>query len=397
MRHIILGAGPAGVIAAETIRKHAPYDSITIVGDEAEPPYSRMASPYLLIGHVGESGTYLRKDGAHFRELNIAIRRARCTSVDVARRSLELSDGSVLTFDTLLVATGSTPMRPPIRGIDSEGVNPCWTLEDARHIMARATKGAKVLQMGAGFIGCIIMEALAARGVQLTVVEMGDRMVPRMMGPTAGHMIKDWCEKQGVRVFMTSPDGRMILFEILPQNGPQAVWSGTLDGTSAVSLSGSVPSFAGAWSHSGALALLNVADNKGGYALATVKPDGTQYRQITNFADRDESAQLSPDEALVAFDGFESGTQQLWVMNADGNGRRRITSGPVQSFYPVFNPKARATGQLIGGEPARTSLQLTSSRNVVPQSVESDTRSPASYCRPVRTGATTRIVCPSNR
>jgi NADPH-dependent 2,4-dienoyl-CoA reductase/sulfur reductase-like enzyme len=52
------------------------------------------------------------------------------------------------------------------------------------------TKGARVLQMGAGFIGCIIMEALAARGVQLTVVEMGDRMVPRMMGPTAGGMIK---------------------------------------------------------------------------------------------------------------------------------------------------------------------------------------------------------------
>jgi NADPH-dependent 2,4-dienoyl-CoA reductase/sulfur reductase-like enzyme len=54
--------------------------------------------------------------------------------------------------------------------------------------------------MGAGFIGCIIMEALAARGVQLTVVEMGDRMVPRMMGPTAGGMIKDWCEAKGVRV-----------------------------------------------------------------------------------------------------------------------------------------------------------------------------------------------------
>jgi NADPH-dependent 2,4-dienoyl-CoA reductase/sulfur reductase-like enzyme len=54
--------------------------------------------------------------------------------------------------------------------------------------------------MGAGFIGCIIMEALAARGVKLTVVEMGDRMVPRMMGPTAGGMIKSWCEGKGVRV-----------------------------------------------------------------------------------------------------------------------------------------------------------------------------------------------------
>jgi NAD(P)H-nitrite reductase large subunit len=55
--------------------------------------------------------------------------------------------------------------------------------------------------MGAGFIGCIIMEALAARGVTLSVVEMGDRMVPRMMGPTAGNMIKQWCETKGVQVF----------------------------------------------------------------------------------------------------------------------------------------------------------------------------------------------------
>jgi NAD(P)H-nitrite reductase large subunit len=58
-----------------------------------------------------------------------------------------------------------------------------------------------VLQLGAGFIGCIIMEALAARGVQLSVVEMGDRMVPRMMGPTAGGMIRDWVQAKGVQVF----------------------------------------------------------------------------------------------------------------------------------------------------------------------------------------------------
>ncbi|MFN7195871.1 MAG: NAD(P)/FAD-dependent oxidoreductase, partial [Hylemonella sp.] len=59
---------------------------------------------------------------------------------------------------------------------------------------------ARVLQMGAGFIGCIILEALAARGVQLTVVEMGDRMVPRMMGPAAGAMIRRWVERKGVTV-----------------------------------------------------------------------------------------------------------------------------------------------------------------------------------------------------
>jgi NADPH-dependent 2,4-dienoyl-CoA reductase/sulfur reductase-like enzyme len=67
--------------------------------------------------------------------------------------------------------------------------------------MNLAKPGARVVQMGAGFIGCIIMEALAARGVQLTVVEMGDRMVPRMMGPVAGNMIREWVEAKGVQVF----------------------------------------------------------------------------------------------------------------------------------------------------------------------------------------------------
>ena len=202
MKHVILGAGPAGVIAAETIRKNAPADEIVVVGDEAEAPYSRMAIPYLLIGNVGEEGTHLRRTPGHFERLGIVIKRgARATGVDIAARTLTLGDGSTLHYDRLLVATGSSPASPPIPGIGSPGVHACWTLADARAIAERATKGARVLQMGAGFIGCIIMEALAARGVQLTVVEMGDRMVPRMMGPTAGGMIKDWCETKGVRVF----------------------------------------------------------------------------------------------------------------------------------------------------------------------------------------------------
>ena len=201
MHHVILGAGPAGVIAAETIRKHAPADTITLVGDEGEPPYSRMAIPYLLIGNVKETGTYLRKSLTHYTDLRIDQVPGRATVVDAAARTVTLDNGTVLKFDKLLIATGSHPVRPPIPGMDSPGVHPCWTLEDARAIMALAQPGARVLQMGAGFIGCIIMEALAARGVELSVVEMGDRMVPRMMGPTAGGMIRDWCEKKGVKVF----------------------------------------------------------------------------------------------------------------------------------------------------------------------------------------------------
>ncbi|WP_341888708.1 FAD-dependent oxidoreductase [Variovorax sp. YR752] len=204
MNHVILGAGPAGVIAAETIRKHAPNDRIILVGDEPEAPYSRMAIPYLLIGNIQEEGTHLRHGAGHFESLCIERKQGRAKGIDTGRHQVHLEDGSSLPYDRLLIATGSSPVRPPIPGMDLPNVHSCWTLADARAIAQRAGKGARVLQMGAGFIGCIIMEALAARGVELTVVEMGDRMVPRMMGPTAGGMIKDWCEKKGVRVFTGS-------------------------------------------------------------------------------------------------------------------------------------------------------------------------------------------------
>ena len=204
MKHVILGNGPAGVIAAETIRKLRADDDILVIGDEPEPPYSRMAIPYLLMGEIGEEGTYLRKDKEHFARQRIELRTGRARAVDTDARQVRLDDGTLLPFDRLLIATGATPIRPPIRGIDLPGVHPCWTLADARRIMALAKPEARVLQVGAGFIGCIIMEALAARRVQLTVVEMGDRMVPRMMGEGAGQMIRRWVEKKGITVYTST-------------------------------------------------------------------------------------------------------------------------------------------------------------------------------------------------
>jgi NAD(P)H-nitrite reductase large subunit len=156
------------------------------------------------MGNIDEAGTYLRKSPTHFADLKINVVQDRVRTVDSAGKTLTLKSGDSLSFDTLLIATGSHPVRPPIPGIESEGVHPCWTLADARAIAALAKPGARVLQLGAGFIGCIIMEALSARGVHLSVVEMGDRMVPRMMGPTAGGMIRDWCETKGVQVFTST-------------------------------------------------------------------------------------------------------------------------------------------------------------------------------------------------
>jgi NAD(P)H-nitrite reductase large subunit len=202
MKYVILGNGPAGVIAAEILRKRSPEDEIIMIGCEDAPPYSRMAIPYLLMGNIQESGTYLRKEPEYFEKLQIQQVRGKVVSLDLKAKKLTLEgNSSQLGYDKLLLATGSVPMRPPIPGIELPGVHPCWTLEDARSITQLAKPGSRVLQMGAGFIGCIILEALASRKVELTVVEMGDRMVPRMMTSVAGGMIKQWVQAQGVQVY----------------------------------------------------------------------------------------------------------------------------------------------------------------------------------------------------
>ena len=201
MNHVILGNGPAGVLAAERIRSLKPNDSITLIGSEDFPPYSRMAIPYLLVGNISEEGTLLRKNADHFSNLNIQLRKARATQVKPQDRLVILDSGEAISYDRLLIATGSRPIQPPIPGIDLPGVHPCWTLDDARAIQKLAKPGARVLQMGAGFIGCIILEALASQGVKLTVVEMGDRMVPRMMTEKAGGLIKQWVEQKGITVY----------------------------------------------------------------------------------------------------------------------------------------------------------------------------------------------------
>ena len=200
MKHVIIGAGPAGVIAAETLRKVDPSSSVVMIGDEPEPPYSRMALPYYIINKIDEAGTYLRKDSNHFANKEIDIIRDRVNKIDTSGKKLELSNHDSVDFDKCLIATGSHPIKPPIEGMDLPNIHSCWTLEDGRNIVNKAKPGSNVVLMGAGFIGCIILEALALRDVNLTVIEMGDRMVPRMMDQTAGNLIKKWCQDKGVAV-----------------------------------------------------------------------------------------------------------------------------------------------------------------------------------------------------
>jgi NAD(P)H-nitrite reductase large subunit len=224
MHHVIIGAGPAGVIAAETLHKRDPGARITIIGDEPEPPYSRMAIPYYLIDRIDEPGTYLRKSENYFERNATTVLHDRVASVSTSDKTVQLDDGNAIGYDRLLVATGSRAVTPPIEGIDSPGVHACWTLEDARQILKRANPGAKVVLVGAGFIGSIILEALASRGVDLSVVEMEDRMVSRMMDERCGGLITQWCLGKGVKVYTSAR-----VSSIAPSSGDSALMV-TLEG-----------------------------------------------------------------------------------------------------------------------------------------------------------------------
>ena len=208
MRHVIVGSGPAGVTAAETLRKADAAAEITLLCGEGEPPYARMAIPYLLKGDIDEAGTYIRKDADHYGRLRIGLVQARAKAVDTAARVVDIGNGRAIPYDRLLVATGSRPSRERIPGIDLHGVRACWTLADARAIIAAARPGTRIVQMGAGFVGCIIMEGLLSRGVDLTILVRSGYMVRRMMNPAASGLIRRWCESKGVTIYTrTQPKG----------------------------------------------------------------------------------------------------------------------------------------------------------------------------------------------
>jgi NAD(P)H-nitrite reductase large subunit len=169
-KYVLIGAGPASVRAAETLRKAEPYCTITMIGLETEPPYSRMALPYYISGIVGEEGTHLRKTDDHFESLNIDHIYAKVEKINSESNQVTLDNGDVYDYDKLLIATGSRPATSPFPGGDNEGVVSCWTLEDGRKILDTIKPGSKVALLGAGFVASIIIHPLLKRGVDLTVM-----------------------------------------------------------------------------------------------------------------------------------------------------------------------------------------------------------------------------------
>ena len=198
--HVIIGGGPVATNALETIREFDGSSQITLICDE--PPHSRMVLPYWLCGDVPREHAHT-SDDADFQRLNVNARiGVRVNRVDPAANSLELSDGSSLEFDNLLIATGSSPLKLPIPGADLPGVQTLWNLADTESLL-KATEGSdrpRVLMIGAGFIGFIMLNAMHKRGWQLAVVERESHVLPRMLDADAASLVEQWLGSKSVDV-----------------------------------------------------------------------------------------------------------------------------------------------------------------------------------------------------
>lgn len=205
VQHILIGGGPAATNAAITIREFDGGQSrITLISDE--PTHSRMALPYWIAGKIPREQTYTG-DAAYFDRMGVEARiGARVAAVNPQAKSIRLTDGAELKFDNLLIATGSSPIAPRISGIDLPGVQPLWSLAHSQQLLestAHLTK-PRVVLIGAGFVGFIVLNAMFKRGWDLTVVERESQVLPRMLDRAAADVVRNWLRSRDVNVHVST-------------------------------------------------------------------------------------------------------------------------------------------------------------------------------------------------
>jgi len=195
-RHVIIGAGPAGINAIETLRAVDSECEIALVCDE--PAYARMVLPYYLEGKIEERAVMTGNE-EWFSEHGVTTHLGvRVKSVDPGSHQIVLDDGGRLDYDRLLVATGSRAARPPIDGLDGSGIVNLWTLDDANRFLAEPRTHTVIV--GAGFIAFTILDAIAARSDRVTILEIEDRVLPNMLDATSASLMADHLKQLGIEV-----------------------------------------------------------------------------------------------------------------------------------------------------------------------------------------------------
>jgi len=198
-RHVIVGGGTAGMNAITTIRE-IDRGASEVVLVSAERPYSRMVLPYYLARDITEPHVFTANP-SRLAQLNVTPHLGRrAARLDTKTQQLTLDNGTVIDYDDLLIATGSSAVRAPVLGADGVGIHSFWTLEQARAVLTGISTGTRVVMVGAGFIAFTILNSLLKLGVKLSIIEIAPQILPRMIDRTGAEIVEGWLKRHGVEV-----------------------------------------------------------------------------------------------------------------------------------------------------------------------------------------------------
>ncbi len=200
LRHLIVGSGPAGIFAAEAIRRRDTEGSITIVSEDKQPAHSPVMLTYWMTGRLSQERVLFR-DPSWIEKRGIALlleKKAR--SLDTVSRKVKLADGQELPYDRLLIATGASPISLPIPGKESRGVTSLRRLHDAKTILQESSDWREVVIIGGGFIGLKLACHLKERGLEVVVLEKEPKLAARMFDRGASRLVEERLREKGLRI-----------------------------------------------------------------------------------------------------------------------------------------------------------------------------------------------------
>ncbi|MQY11518.1 Nitrite reductase [NAD(P)H] [Streptomyces sp. RB5] len=197
-RIVVVGAGLAGNRLAQHLG--AVHD-VTLIAEEPHPAYNRVLLAEVLAGHYPADVIRLP------RPPHATRREARAVRVDRAARTVQCDDGAGLPYDRLVLATGSNPVLPPLRGLFAPGghelpagVHAFRTLDDCLALAAATRADTRVVVIGGGLLGSSAARALARRGAQVVLAHQGEHLMERQLDAQASRMLRTHLEGLGVEV-----------------------------------------------------------------------------------------------------------------------------------------------------------------------------------------------------
>ena len=208
---VIVGGGQAGAQAVDTLRREGFTGRLVLISDENLLPYQRPPlSKKFLSGEMAADRLLFRHRGfydEHGVELKLGVR---ATGIDAGARSVALSNGEEVRYDRLLLCIGAVPRRMSCPGSDLAGVNYLRNVEDAAAINAGLKPGARVVIVGGGYIGLEIAATARKMGCAVTVLEMADRVMNRVVASNVSEFFEHEHRTQGVKIICNT---RVVRFE----------------------------------------------------------------------------------------------------------------------------------------------------------------------------------------